>query len=205
MSYGNEPRTTSPDRTEPRRLINVPNALCLIRLILSLALLPIALLELRWPFLVVFLLAASTDWIDGKLAIWLKQRTTFGAGLDSVADATMYGALLFGCVWLEGEALWENAAWIATALASYVLACGAALIKFRRLSSYHMYSAKFAWMITVLAAIALLTGWAVWPLRVAAVAVTLANLEAAAITFLLDRWRVDIRSVLEVKRQRESG
>jgi hypothetical protein len=55
--------------------------------------------------------------------------------------------------------------------------------------------------LTVLAALALLTGWAVWPLRVAMSAVAIANLESLLVTLLLKRWRVDMRSLLGVLEQ----
>lgn len=173
-------------------LWNVPNTLCAIRLVGSLILVPVALFGRPMVFLGVFLVVAGTDWIDGKLAIWLKQRTTFGARFDSVADAAMYAALLLGCVWLKGDVLLAEAAWIGAALMCYVLSCLSALYKFRRLPSYHTYSAKISWLMTVLAAVALLSGWAVWPLRVAMLAVSLANLEALLITLLSNRWRTDI-------------
>jgi len=152
-------------------------------------------------FLVVFLLLASTDWIDGKLAIWLNQRTTFGARFDSIADAAMYGALLLGCFWLKGDSIAAEAPWIAAALGCYAFSCLTALIKSRRLPSHHTYSAKIAWLLTVVAAVALLSGWASWPLRVSAVAVALANLESASITLLSNRWRADVPGVWQVLRQ----
>lgn len=82
--------------TAIRLHVNVPNAFCVIRLIGSLGLIGMAIID--WPtvFLAVFLLLMLTDWIDGRLAAWLQQCTTFGARLDSIADAALYGALLFG-------------------------------------------------------------------------------------------------------------
>jgi len=153
-------------------------------------------------FLVVFLLLVFTDWIDGRLAAWLQQRTTFGARFDSVADAAMYGALLFGCVWLRADTLVAEGAWIVAALGSYWLSCTLALIKFRRLPSHHTYSAKVAAVMTVIAALALLIDWTIWPLRVATVAVSCANLESALITLLSEQWRADVPTVWHALRTR---
>lgn len=178
--------------------LNVPNALCALRIVLSLAMVLVAVWEQQVWFALLFVIAAGTDFIDGKLAIWLKQQTVLGAVVDSVADALMYGALLFGYVWLRGDIFWNESGWIAAALVSYGVSCLAAAVKFRRLPSYHMYSAKFAWLLTVLSALALLTGWAVWPLRVAMLVVTIANLESLLVTLVLKRWRVDVRSLLRV-------
>ena len=185
-------RTSSVAR---RSRVNVPNTFCAIRLIGSLALLAIAPSGNAQLFLVVFLFLALTDFVDGKLAIWLDQRTTFGARFDSIADAAMYGSLLIGIVWLKSDVLAHYAPWIATALACYALSCVSSLLKFGRLPSHHTYSAKSAWMVTVLSAVALLINWATWPVPLAAVAVSLANLESTAITLVLDRWQADVPSI----------
>jgi cardiolipin synthase (CMP-forming) len=200
MITHNDPNSEPPNDVTDRARFNVPNAFCAIRLAGSLILIVLLPREDPVLFLVVFLLLASTDWIDGKLAIWLNQRTTFGARFDSIADAAMYGALLVGCVWLKGDAISSEAAWIAAALVCYVISCLTALVKFRRLPSHHTYSAKIAWLLTVLAAVALLSESAIWPLRVSAVAVALANLESALITLLSDRWRADVPGVWQILR-----
>lgn len=205
MITHDDPGSEPPIDVTDRLWFNVPNTFCAIRLAGSFVL--VALLPKGDPvlFLVVFLLLASTDWIDGKLAIWLNQRTTFGARFDSVADAAMYGALLLGCVWLKGAAVAAQAPWIAIALGCYAVSCLTALVKFRRLPSHHTYSAKIAWLVTVVAAVALLSGWASWPLRASAVAVALANLESASITLLSNRWRADVPSVWQILRQTWRG
>jgi CDP-diacylglycerol--glycerol-3-phosphate 3-phosphatidyltransferase/cardiolipin synthase len=43
---------------------------------------------------VVFIIAALTDWLDGYLARYLKQTSSFGAFLDPVADKLMVAAAL---------------------------------------------------------------------------------------------------------------
>ena len=43
---------------------------------------------------VVFVIAALTDWLDGYLARYLKQTSSFGAFLDPVADKLMVAAAL---------------------------------------------------------------------------------------------------------------
>ena len=179
-------------------VLNAPNTLSALRLVLSLAMVAVALLEREFAFLLLFLVAAATDWIDGKLARWTRQRTQFGAVLDSVAEAAMYAALLFGCVRPLSATLWGEWGWIAAALAVYALNVLAAAIKFRRLPSYHTYSAKVAWSLTTPAAVALLAQLAIWPLRVAMAALVLANVEALLITLRLEVWRVDMHSLWEV-------
>lgn len=68
--------------------MNIPNYLCLLRLLL---LLPLAwaMLELPqnsyWP-LIIFIAAGVTDFLDGFLARKLGQASLFGAMLDQISD-----------------------------------------------------------------------------------------------------------------------
>ena len=182
------------------RLFTIPNLLCMVRLAGSVVLLPIALAGRSEWFLGLFLLLATPDWLDGKLAILLNQRSVFGARLDSWADAALYAALLFGMVVMYGDTLRAELSWIAPALLSYLLSTVAGLWKYHRWPSYHTRAAKISWFLTGCAVIALFLGWAVWPLRLAAVAITLTNLEALCITWLSPRWRVDVAGVWQVWR-----
>ena len=186
------------------RRLNLPNFLCAVRLAGSLALVAVALTGEPLVVLLVFLLLADTDWIDGKLAVWLNQQSTFGARFDSVADAAMYAAMLFSCVWLQGDSLLGESGWIGIAVTSYLLSCTVALIKFGRLPSYHTYSAKLAANLTVISSVPLLAGGPIWPLRLAMTAVTLANAEALLISHLSHQWQADVRTVWHAIRQPHS-
>ena len=74
------------------------------------------------------------DWLDGKLAIWLQQQTTFGGGgATAFADAVLYASLLFGMAWLKGGFLLQQAAWLGAALLSYALTTAAGLVDLRRI------------------------------------------------------------------------
>ncbi len=89
-------------------ILNIPNALTLLRIILipvlvGVAYIPFASgqvapwLPFEWRYLVaalVFLVAAITDWFDGYLARTLNQSSAFGRFLDPVADKLMVAAAL---------------------------------------------------------------------------------------------------------------
>jgi cardiolipin synthase (CMP-forming) len=186
--------------SKPSARLNLPNLLCLGRLVGSFFLVGIALGGTNQVFLAVFLVLALTDYVDGRLAVWLGQQTTFGARLDSLADISLFAAVLFGAVWLEGPALRAEWAWITAAVVSYAASNTASLTKFRRLPSYHTRAAKVSNFLILVATAALFTGWSVWPLRIATAAVTLANLEAVAITCTLRQWRVNVPSLYHALR-----
>jgi CDP-diacylglycerol--glycerol-3-phosphate 3-phosphatidyltransferase len=199
-------RQVTPDRSsaEPEisdRLLTVPNLLCLVRLLGSVALVPVALQGRNELFLWLFLILAGTDWLDGKLAILLNQRSIFGARLDSWADAALYAALAFGMLVLYGETLSTEMPWIGMALGTYLASTAAGFWKYRRWPSYHTRAAKTSWLLTAVAVIALFSDWSTLPLRIAAVAVTLTNFEALAITRISPRWQADVTSVYHAWRQ----
>jgi CDP-diacylglycerol--glycerol-3-phosphate 3-phosphatidyltransferase len=78
-------------------LLNTPNLLTLLRIILIPIFIVAYYLPYAWAHLLttsVFLLAALTDWLDGYLARKLNQSSAFGAFLDPVADKLMVAAAL---------------------------------------------------------------------------------------------------------------
>ena len=188
------------ERTD--RIVTVPNLLCAIRLLGSVVLVALALMGRGAAFLWLFVALALTDWLDGKLAILLRQKSVLGARLDSWADAALYAALLFGALWLHGATLRAELGWILTAVSSYAVSTIAGFRKYRRWPSYHTRAAKTSWFLIAVAAVCLFEEWAVWPLRVASAAVTLTNLEAVLITLLSANWRADVESVFHVLRER---
>jgi cardiolipin synthase len=188
------------ERTD--RNVTVPNALCAIRLLGSVVLAAFAVAGRSEVFLWLFVALAFTDWLDGKLAILLKQKSVLGARLDSWADAALYAALLFGALWLHGSIIRSELGWILPGVTSYGVSTIAGFWKFRRWPSYHTRAAKISWFLVAVAVFCLFQGWAVWPLRMAAAAVTLTNLEALLITIFSTSWRADVESVFHVLRER---
>lgn len=72
---------------------NTPNSLTLLRLLAAPGVAIMFLYFARpwadWFALVLFVVAATTDWIDGYLARAWNQQTKFGAMLDPIADKAM--------------------------------------------------------------------------------------------------------------------
>ena len=68
------------------QVFNVPNQLTALRLLLSIVLFVLLAFQYYWPSVVVFLIAASTDWVDGYWARKYGQITTLGRILDPFVD-----------------------------------------------------------------------------------------------------------------------
>lgn len=73
-------------------MINIPNTLTLLRIVLIPVFVLVFYLPWQWSNLLaalIFSVAGITDWLDGYLARKLGQSTDFGAFLDPVADKLM--------------------------------------------------------------------------------------------------------------------
>lgn len=187
------------------RWVTIPNVLCLFRFLGSLALVPAAIAGRPRLALVLFLGLALTDWMDGKVARWLDQRSRIGPKLDSLADVTMYAMLLFALAWLRADVMLSELPWLIVVAAMFAIACAASVRKFGSLPSYHTRSAKTSWFLTSLAAISLLLDWSVWPLHIALLGIFVANLESTAITATLRRPRTDVISLRAARRLEQAG
>jgi CDP-diacylglycerol--glycerol-3-phosphate 3-phosphatidyltransferase len=210
-SPGNRESQHRPASDEPAgayisdRLLTIPNIICGIRFFGSFVLVGIAWAERSDLFLWIFLLLAMSDWVDGKLAILLNQRSVIGARLDSWADAALYTALLVGSVMMYGEILYGEIAWFIAALATYVISTAAGFWKFGRWPSYHTRAAKIGWFLIMIGAIGLFTDWSLWPLRLTLAFVALTNLEALGITIISPAWRADVTSIYHAWRDNRSA
>lgn len=194
-----------PDAERLDRWLTIPNVLCVIRLVGAFVLVGLALTgPPSWfvPLLVVLLL---TDWIDGKLAILLRQRSTFGARLDSVADVALYAALFFGLVWLRTPLFREEAVWLLLPGVSYAVSAGVGWAKFGRVPSYHTRSAKTSWLLVSIAAVVAFADGPRSVIRFAAAFVVLTNLEGLAITAVLPRWQADVLTIVHALRIRRDA
>jgi CDP-diacylglycerol--glycerol-3-phosphate 3-phosphatidyltransferase len=186
---------------DTRTFWTIPNVLCVFRIVGSPFLLLLAWLNWTNGYLVLVVALFLSDWLDGKLAILLRQRSPFGARLDSVADVTMYAAILVSLLWMRGDVLWRHWPWIASALIAYGVSSSVAWWKFGCWPSYHTRAAKTCWLLMAIAVIALIVEGSVWFLRLALVAVTVTNLEMLAITFVLPQWQADVPSLYHAWRR----
>ncbi len=180
------------------RIWTVPNIICALRLFGAITLVGIAVANKQGLFAGVFTVLSLSDWIDGKLARWLNQRSDFGARLDSFADSTLYGALFFGLIWMRWDVLRDEMPWWVIAFFSYALTTLAGLWKYGKVPSYHTYGAKTTQWLILAGVIALLMDYSVWPFRIAMLGTIVTNLEATAITWYLKDWRADVLSLLHV-------
>ncbi len=105
--------TTSKVRAELQaaKLLNLPNALTVCRLILAVILFAFLSARQMVVSLVLFLIAASTDWLDGYLARKRGETTRLGRILDPFVDKVIVlGSFIF-LLPIDGSGI---AAWMVT-------------------------------------------------------------------------------------------
>jgi CDP-diacylglycerol--glycerol-3-phosphate 3-phosphatidyltransferase len=186
------------------RYVTIPNIICAVRLAGALALFALAFTQNSQLFAGLFAALSLSDWIDGKLARWLNQRSDFGARFDSLADSVLYAAMFFGLVWLKWDVLRLEFGWWLAAFLSYLITTSAGLWKYGKIPSYHTYAAKLSQWLMLAGGLSLLLDYSIWPFRVAMLATTLTNIEATAITWHLKNWRADVLSLRHALSRREN-
>lgn len=87
----------------PDAILNVPNALSSIRLVMALGVGILIELELYIPAMITFLIAASTDFLDGWWARKFNQVTKLGRILDPFVDKIIITAALVALAGVEGS------------------------------------------------------------------------------------------------------
>ncbi len=93
--------------TEAQPLLNLPNKLTLIRVLIVPVVVVVILTNVSdWVALGFFLLAAITDFVDGYLARSRKQITVLGKLMDPIADKLLVGGALISLVEIGRAPAW---------------------------------------------------------------------------------------------------
>lgn len=103
----------STQKTGSNQVWNVPNALSMARLLLAVAVGVLIELGSYMPALVTFVIAASTDFLDGWWARKFDQVTKLGRILDPFVDKIIITAALIALVGVPGSHVY---AWMATVI-----------------------------------------------------------------------------------------
>jgi CDP-diacylglycerol--glycerol-3-phosphate 3-phosphatidyltransferase len=179
-------------------IINLPNLVSFIRILMAPVLFYFALTQQPYWFIGVLLFAEFTDVLDGFLARALNQITEMGAHLDSWGDFIIYSTIAI-CAWiLWPDILLRESFYFIVIVLSFTLPALVGFIKFHRFTSYHTWSVKLAVVITIVAYILLFSGLLDWPFRLAALFCLVAAIEQIAITLLIQHEHVDVRTVWQV-------
>lgn len=168
------------------RIWTVPNILSLARLLLAVVLFVVIERGPPAPAFWLFLVAASTDWIDGWWARRFQQVSRLGRILDPLVDKV----IVCGCAVLLAAAGSAIAAWMAVVIVVRELVVTAIRAEMERTG--HDFSAAWSGKIKMglqCAAIALVLAGRAWPeLHLAGIAVDTAATWAAWAAVVATAW-----------------
>ena len=196
----------SADRRHPDWLAQVPNVLSGARAAAVPVLLVLALQGRETAFTWVLIPALLSDIFDGWIARTYGLESRLGAILDSVADSLMLFVSFYG-IWVFHPEVIRGHAWLCgIAMGLWVLEDVLALVRYRRLSSFHTYLSKVvANLLGFFIGWLFLFGFEPWMLYLAAGTSIVASLEEIALLKVLPQWRADVRGLWWVLRERRAG
>jgi CDP-diacylglycerol--glycerol-3-phosphate 3-phosphatidyltransferase len=196
---------TSPERTHMNTSYYVINGITMYRLVSAPFLLLLAWLGafdwFRWLIGLSFL----TDAIDGPLSRKFKTSSIFGARLDSVADdATVFTAIL-GLWIIHPEFMREHWAIIGFVFLLFGIQTVAALVAYRRVTSFHTYLAKIAAVIQALFFMMMFfqIGPVLFGFYCAIIVTGIELIEEIILVILLPTWQSDVKGLYWVLKKKQ--
>ena len=144
----------------------------------------------------LFLLFFTTDIIDGVVARVFHQEGKRRAKLDSWGDILFLVTGMVGLVWFEPDFFVNNLTWVLLPVLMYLLEMVFTLAKFKKLSNYHTYLAKFTAFVQVVFIVhALFFGVSNILFYLAVFFSTVDPLEDIYITYQLKTWKANINGI----------
>lgn len=185
----------------PSVYYNLPNLVSFVRILMAPVLLYLAIDQQAMMFIGVLLFTGFTDVLDGFLARRLNLVSQLGAQLDSWGDFFVYSTMVVSAWLLWPDIIIREQIYVIMIVCSFTLPVLIGLIKYRKLTSYHTLSVKFAVGMTIISYILLFTGLLNWPFKVAAICCLYAAIEQILITLLSQKKTVDIKSIWHVLKE----
>jgi phosphatidylglycerophosphate synthase len=186
-------------------LKQLPNALSVARILATPVLAALAATGQETAFTWVLVPALLSDIADGLIARIFHLQSRLGALLDSVGDLLLLLASCYGAWVFHPEVVEQH--WIALValLGAWALECGASLVRYGRLSSFHTYLSKVAgYLLGIFVGVLFVFGFQPWLLYLAVGVSVLGNLEEMLLLALLPEWRSDVRGLAWVLHERRA-
>lgn len=121
---------------------NIPNALSVYRMLALPFIIYAIVIGDKTLYITLLSINLITDILDGLIARTFHLETELGARLDSFADMGTYTMAFAGMIILEKEFVSEHSFAFSLIIGLYALPQLISLIRFRRPTSFHLYSSK---------------------------------------------------------------
>lgn len=151
----------------------------------------------RWLLLLSFL----TDAVDGFLARRYGVISKAGSVLDSIGDDLTVMVAIAGLLVFDPTFLRKELVVVIILVSLYLIQMIAALVKYRRLTSFHTWLAKIAAVSqgVFLIAVFFMATLPMLLFYIAAVLTGLDLLEETVMVFLLRHWKTDVKGVFSIE------
>lgn len=180
-------------------MINIPNLLSGYRIVIFPVLIIIIIVDNRDAFKWLIGISFFTDLIDGYIARKLKMETKEGSKLDSVGDMFTLLAAATGFIIFENQFFKDHYFALSLAIGLYFFQLILCLIKYKKISNFHTYSAKIAFIFTgSFFIITFFMGVIEGLFWLAIILAILECLEEIIIVFLLPAPKQNVKSVFHV-------
>lgn len=180
-----------------KRSFYIINAITAYRLAASLLLLFFVCSDRQQLFGWLLAISFFTDLIDGFLARKYKVTSILGARLDSVADDLTFLMAAIGIFVWKRDFLQAHYLALGLLLGLYLFQTSLALLRYRKISSFHTYGAKCAAILQ--GSFLILLFFLQEPVRtlfyMAAAATALDLIEEIVIVLLLPQWQSDVKGI----------
>lgn len=188
---------------QEENIYTVPNLLSLYRLLVFPYILYLVYTGQEQLFAVFLCISLVTDILDGLIARVFKLTTQLGARLDSIADLGTYILAVYGIIIFKWQDI-ESVLFLAYIFFFvFILGYVISLLKFRKLPSLHLYSAKVAGYLQGIFFFTLFsTGYHSWIFYVAILWGILALTEEIIILVLLKELASDVKGLYWLLKKR---
>ena len=190
--------------THPNMALRVINLITLYRIITFPLLIYLVLTNHLSLFKWLLAVSFFTDAIDGYLARGFNVSSVLGAKLDSIGDDLTVLAGIVGLAHTRLEFIKEQWLMIAILIVLFGIQLTIALLKYKKMSSFHTYLAKMA---AVVSAIFLLSTFFFdlyyWLFYTAVIITAVELLEEIILVIIIPKWKVNVKGIYWVLKERK--
>lgn len=186
-----------------KRVYYIVNGISIYRIIAALILVYLILVkDINW-FKWLLAISFFTDMIDGYMARRYKVTSIIGSRLDSIGDDMTIGAAMVGLILLKTDFIRQEKVLLFLLFGMYVVQNAAAIIKYRKTTVFHTYSAKAGALFQGLFLILIFfLDTPPMILFYAGLIVTAINLiEETIMIILLPKWKTDVKGLFWMNRK----
>ncbi len=185
------------------RNVNIPNLLSGFRIVAFPILMYLAWQQKETPFVILIAISLFSDLIDGSIARKWNIESKLGAKLDSYGDFLTMIAALYAVYTMKWEELIPYKGILFVFLGTYLLFHVLALVKYRGLPSFHLYSWKItAILLGVYFFVVFLHGIEPVSFYIVMTIAIIANIEEIILVFMLPKPTVNLRGLYWVLKER---